>query len=101
MAFDYWQELLEKGVYHIYNKSVTGEKMFRDSDDYNRFTSKYERYFGSYFDTFANSLIPNHFHFLIRVKPLNKTVLDLIAKEDTRSAQEIGIKSKITQPISF
>ncbi len=87
MAFDYWQKFIEDGIYHIYNKSVTGETMFRDDNDYNRFIAKYQRYFGAFFDTYAYALMPNHFHFLVKVRQLNAKTQLMIAKEGTKMAQ--------------
>ena len=58
MSVDYWQPLLEGQIYHIYNKVGTGLLLFHDSNDYERFLSKWDKFFGNYFMTFAYCLIP-------------------------------------------
>jgi len=66
----------EKGDwYHIYNKVVSGEKLFNEARDYHDFLKRYDKYFGSYFDTFAYCLLPNHFHFLVGMKTPDKEIM--------------------------
>ena len=60
---------LEKDrYYHIYNRGNNGEKLFYIPENYLLFMNLYEHYLGPYVETFAFCLMPNHFHFLIRVK---------------------------------
>ena len=80
MAIDYWADLVEENVYHIYNRSVGDLKIFREDADYNKFLVGWEKYFSSYCDTFAYCLIPNHFHFLVKVKNTN-SILQAMNKE--------------------
>ena len=63
------QEQLESNhFYHVYNKAVGNEKLFPRMNDYILFMEKYKYYISPISDTFAWCLIPNHFHFLIRIK---------------------------------
>lgn len=54
--------------YHIYNRGVNGERIFRDNEDYNLFISIYSHYLTAFVDTYAYCLLANHFHFLIKVR---------------------------------
>ena len=54
--------------YHIYNCGINGCNLFVDDDDYNRFMSKYATYIEPIADTFAWSLLGNHFHLVVRIK---------------------------------
>ncbi len=72
-------------VYHIYNKVVSSENLFNDPSDYNDFFQRYATYLAPYFDTYAYNLIPNHFHFLVRVK--DKAKID-VSTENTTAAQK-------------
>jgi len=54
--------------YHIYNKSVGNELMFRDSENYRYFMQRWSNYLDDYADVYAYCLMPDHFHFLIRLK---------------------------------
>ena len=54
--------------YHIYDHSCGSENLFRNQDNYFYFLKKYIEYLSPVFETFAYCLMPNHFHFLIKVK---------------------------------
>ena len=100
MRFNYWQNIDEDSVYHIYNKTVSNLVLFKDDDDYLFFLTKYFKYFTNYFDTFAYCLIPNHFHLLIRMKT-NEEFITAIKKENTKSSikyinNEISINNFIS-----
>ena len=64
--------LVVGGFYHIYNKATGDEKLFRSSEDYEYFLFRFDKYFNKYFESYAYCLIPNHFHFLIKVSDINK-----------------------------
>ena len=55
-------------VYHFYSRAIGAEKLFVEEENFFFFLKKYEKYLDPYFETMAYCLIPNHFHFLIRVK---------------------------------
>ncbi|MFO8234770.1 MAG: hypothetical protein R6U04_05115 [Bacteroidales bacterium] len=54
--------------YHIYNRGINGEKLFRENTNYEYFLRLYEKYIEPVVDTFAYVLMPNHFHLLVRIK---------------------------------
>ena len=54
--------------YHIYNHAVGKENFFETGADYEWFLEKFIKYAVPVCDVFAFSLMPNHFHFVIRVK---------------------------------
>ena len=55
-------------TYHVYNCGINGCKIFKDNENYIYFMQLYSKYLtGIFFDTFAYVLMPNHFHFLLRV----------------------------------
>jgi len=60
---------LESGrYYHIYNRGINGCDLFTEEDNYHHFLNLYEKYIDPIADTFAWVLMPNHFHFLVRIK---------------------------------
>ena len=71
--------------YHIYNKVVTGTDLFIESKDYWNFMERYSKYFSLYFKTYAYCLIPNHFHFLIKVKDTEEIKFNIISEHTTAS----------------
>ncbi len=56
------------GCYHLYSHAISEENLFRESDNYRYFLSKYIQHAGPIVSTYAYCLMPNHFHFLIRIK---------------------------------
>ena len=61
--------LLNPGkYYHIYNRGNNKETIFKEERNYPYFLSLWKKHISPIADTFAYSLLPNHFHFLIRVK---------------------------------
>lgn len=56
--------------YHVINHAVGSENLFRNDENFHYFLKKYEEYTHPVWDTYAYCLMPNHFHFLVRVKPL-------------------------------
>lgn len=57
-----------EAVYHIYNRANGNEDLFREEKNYYFFIEKYLLYIHPVAQTFACSLMPNHFHFMIRVR---------------------------------
>lgn len=54
--------------YHIYNRGIDSCNLFRETDNYEYFLSLFDKYISPVADTFAWVLMPNHFHFLVRLK---------------------------------
>src|SRR6056297_1682859 len=54
--------------YHIYNRGIDGETLFRENTNYEHFLRLYERYIDPVAETFAWCLLKNHFHLLVRIK---------------------------------
>jgi len=72
-------EILEPGFYyHIYNHGNGCEDLFLNDDNYNFFLKKYTFYISSVADTFAYCLMPNHFHFLVRINEINSKTSEVL-----------------------
>ncbi len=66
---DYYIPLLAGNTYHIVSRAVGNEKLFLHDENYRFFLSRYQKYISPVAETFAFALLPNHFHFLIKIKP--------------------------------
>src|SRR5438045_1473966 len=61
--------LLEAGgVYHIYNHAVGSDNLFREEENYLFFLRKFESRILPVADILAYCLMPNHFHFVLRIR---------------------------------
>jgi len=69
---------LEPGkFYHIYNRGNNSERIFFNEGNYHFFLRRYNEALSHLVETYAFCLLPNHFHFLIRVKDLPTKALHL------------------------
>ncbi|WKK79240.1 transposase [Marivirga arenosa] len=55
-------------TYHIYNHANGSENIFREEENYRFFLKQYKKHLADVVDTYAYCLMPNHFHFLVKVK---------------------------------
>ena len=58
----------EGAIYHIYNRAIGEENLFREERNYQYFLDKYYYHLESTVDTYAYCLLRNHFHLMVRVK---------------------------------
>lgn len=66
---DYYQPLLACEKYHIVSRATGNEILFTEPENYRFFLQRFERYISPLADVFAYALLPNHFHFLVEIKP--------------------------------
>jgi putative transposase len=71
-------------VYLIYNCGINGCNLFISDEDYEHFLSKYALYIDPIADTYAWSLLGNHFHLVIRIKK----------ESEIRTLAELGLFDK-------
>ena len=55
-------------TYHVYNKTNNRELLFRTNENYYYFLNRYNDFICPVADTYAWNLLPNHFHFMIKIK---------------------------------
>ncbi|MCB0508688.1 MAG: transposase [Chitinophagales bacterium] len=54
--------------YHVYNKAVTNNLLFKEDVHYYKFLEKIGKYILPFSKIYAYCLMPNHFHLLIQIK---------------------------------
>jgi len=64
----YLVDFNELGIYHVFNRTNNKEKLFLNDENHYFFLRKYEDYLSPFLETYAWCLLPNHFHFLVRIK---------------------------------
>ena len=80
-------------LFHLYNRANSQDEIiFHERENYLYFLKQYRKYLEKYFDTICYCLIPNHFHFLVKVKELDENLQGFKNLE--------GLNIKIIQSIS-
>lgn len=70
MPKKYHQDLIPDKIYHIYSRAVGDEKLFKSDENYRYFLQKFKNYILPIADIYTWTLLPNHFHFMIRIKSI-------------------------------
>lgn len=92
---------VENGIYHVYNRTNNKELLFKTDENRLFFLRQYAKYLEPYLDTFCWILLPNHFHFLVRIKNTEeiknhlKTISSQILKPIERKYLEDGITTEL------
>jgi putative transposase len=63
--------LIKTQHYHIYNRAITGNLLFRENLNYPYFLSKVEKYILPEADLIAYCLMPTHYHFILKLNSDN------------------------------
>lgn len=84
------QEPFQPGLYfHVYNRGNNYENIFLEEQNYQYFLMLTQKYLIPICDIFAYCLLPNHFHFLLKIKSLDNLPLEYKTE-----------KKKLYQPFS-
>ena len=65
---NYTADFYDEGIFHVYNRTNNKELLFRSDENKLYFLRQYQKYLHPFLDTFCWNLLPNHFHFLVRIK---------------------------------
>ena len=65
---NYTADFYDEGIFHVYNRTNNKELLFRSDENRLYFLRQYHKYLHPFLDTFCWNLLPNHFHFLVRIK---------------------------------
>jgi len=80
---EYWADFEEGLAYHIYNRSINKESIFKEDIYGDLFLRRCEKLILPFFNIEAYCLMPNHYHLLARVKPLSNEILEKIKWQGT------------------
>jgi len=54
--------------YHIYNRGINGENIFKEERNYDYFLQKYTQFVSPIAETYSYCLMKNHFHLLVKTR---------------------------------
>lgn len=60
------------GTYHLYNRANGNESIFLSDENYRFFMVKFKLYIFPIAEVYCYCLMPNHFHFLLRIKSIKE-----------------------------
>ncbi len=81
--------------YHIYNRGINGENIFKEERNYAYFLSKYTIYLNPILETYAYCLLKNHFHLLVKVKD---NITETVNLDPTGNAPDLtGFKNTVVR----
>ena len=83
----YYTQFEEGHFYHIYNRTVDKQPLFKNDGNFDFFLKKYSEYLSLVIDTYAYCLLGNHFHLLIRVREEH----DLTTFEKLSNPQSVSL----------
>lgn len=61
------QPLIPGSIYHVYNRAVGNEMLFRKEEDHFIWIEKFKKYVLPFCELYAYCLLPNHYHLLLRI----------------------------------
>jgi putative transposase len=64
----YLADFHEGEAFHVYNRTNNKELLFLSPSDKQLFLNRYAVYLNPFLKTYCHNLLPNHFHFLVRVR---------------------------------
>jgi putative transposase len=68
------QSLEYGNYYHIYNRGINGENLFKETKNHYHFLNLYSKHIDPIAETFAWCLLKNHFHLLVRIKTFEEII---------------------------
>jgi REP element-mobilizing transposase RayT len=94
--------LLTSKHYHIYNRANGSENLFVEERNYDFFLKRWAYYISPIADTYAWCLMPNHFHFLVKIKEEELLIKNLqgFDKQKARQNLEGFLAKEISQQFS-
>ena len=83
----YTVPLLPGRVYHLFNHAVGEELLFRENTNYVYFLNRMKKYFPPVVKIYAYTLMPNHFHFVVKIQE-RPVLLQCYNKEKEKPSDE-------------
>ena len=63
--------------YHIYNRGINGEDIFKELRNYDYFLQQYAKYIQPVAETYAYCLLKNHFHLLVKTRSATEIITNI------------------------
>ncbi|MDQ3845945.1 MAG: hypothetical protein M3342_18340 [Bacteroidota bacterium] len=97
---NFFVSLIPEYSYHIFSHAIGEEKLFRSNENYSFFLNRFSRHVVPVADTFAWCLLPNHFHFLIRIKSIEIIKQHFLEKKTNKEFHPEGVSDFLMERFS-
>lgn len=77
-------------IYHIYNRGINGENIFKEERNYRYFLEKYAQCVSPIADTYAYCLLKNHFHLAVKIKSEREIIDFYLEKKNIKVEKNVG-----------
>jgi REP element-mobilizing transposase RayT len=84
-------------MYHLYNRGNNRDNLFYKKENYHYFIRQFDKYLSNFVDVYAYCLLPNHFHFLIKIKDEEEIRQHLAITDAIALSDSIGYSKKISE----
>ena len=74
MVHNYHKPLIPNSIYHLFNRAIGEERLFITDENYRFFLMKLKHHTNEVCKLYAYSLMPNHFHFLVKIEHENDII---------------------------
>jgi REP element-mobilizing transposase RayT len=85
--------LLPETVYHVYTHANGFENLFNSDENFKYFLKKYIEYIHPIAETYAYCLMPNHIHFMIKIRS-ELEILEFIRLKQLNKLNNAGFKNQ-------
>ncbi len=76
--------------YHVYNRGINGEDIFKEERNYLFFLKQYAKYILPIAETYAYCLMKNHFHLLVRTRSAEEIIRNTTTMNVGRVPPNVG-----------
>lgn len=87
---------MPEGTYHVYNRANGSERIFLTKENYRFFMEKFSFYIRPIAEVYCYCLMPNHFHFLLRIKSESSVLTEL----DLNAINSVNLEKLISKQFS-
>jgi len=75
------EPFLPDNVYHIYNHSIGSANLFLEEANYYYFLDLFKKHISPFTEVYAYCLLPNHFHFILKIASFDEIMKFIHQKE--------------------
>lgn len=84
--------------YHVYNRGINGEDLFKEARNYAYFLKLYAKYIPPVAETYAYCLLKNHFHLMIRVRSEEEVIRNTSSMSNENVGRVLNPADVVTSP---